>query len=106
MRPRHAAEALRNSTMEFDTGSDLSWVQCAPCEHCYIRAAGPALRPGGVVDLLHSALLHADADGAVRSGDTIPGFVFGCGHENAGQFGKEHGLPLIGLGRKTVSMSS
>ncbi|KAF8657302.1 hypothetical protein HU200_060163 [Digitaria exilis] len=36
--------------------------------------------------------------------DTIPGFVLGCGHNNSGFFGTEDGL--IGLGRKSLSLSS
>jgi hypothetical protein len=26
---------VRHFTVEFDTGSDLSWVQCKPCHDCY-----------------------------------------------------------------------
>ncbi|XP_066351425.1 uncharacterized protein [Miscanthus floridulus] len=41
---------------------------------------------------------------APSESDAIPGFVFGCGHDNTGFFGTEDGL--IGLGRRSVSLSS
>lgn len=36
--------------------------------------------------------------------DTVPGFVFGCGHSNAGTFGEIDGL--LGLGRGKASLPS
>jgi hypothetical protein len=36
--------------------------------------------------------------------DAVPGFVFGCGHNNAGSFGEIDGL--LGLGRGKASLSS
>ncbi|CAN6224868.1 unnamed protein product [Urochloa humidicola] len=132
----------RQFTVEFDTGSDLSWVQCKPCNHCYeqhdplfdpsksstysavscgareCRDLGDDLRtcssPG---DACRFEVAYADGsvtDGglardtltlpAAAEADAIPGFVFGCGHDNAGNFGTEDGL--IGLGRKSVSLYS
>ncbi|CAL5082023.1 unnamed protein product [Urochloa decumbens] len=135
----------RHFTVEFDTGSDLSWVQCKPCHHCYeqkdplfdpSKSSTYSALPCGARecrdlgdDLRRTCSSPGDAcrfevsyaDGSVTVGDlardtlslptaaepdAIPGFVFGCGHEhdNTGSFGTEDGL--IGLGRKSVSLSS
>ncbi|XP_022680061.1 aspartyl protease family protein At5g10770 [Setaria italica] len=129
----------RYFTLEFDTGSDLSWVQCTPCKDCYEQqdplfdpAKSPTYSavPGGARECRELGYLRrrsssgnrcryevAYADGSVTDGDlardtltlaapsdTIPGFVFGCGRDNTGQFGTEDGL--IGLGRRGVSLSS
>ncbi|CAN6196379.1 unnamed protein product [Urochloa humidicola] len=132
----------RHFTVEFDTGSDLSWVQCKPCHHCYdqhdplfdptksstysaVSCGAQECRDLGN-DLRRTCSSPGDAcrfevtyaDGSVTNGDlgrdtltlpaaaadAIPGFVFGCGHDNAGNFGTEDGL--IGLGRKSVSLYS
>ncbi|CAN6204815.1 unnamed protein product [Urochloa humidicola] len=135
----------RRFTVEFDTGSDLSWVQCKPCHHCY-KQRDPVFDPSksstysavacGARECRDLGNLRtcssstpgdacrfevAYADGSVAAGelardtltlplppaessDAIPGFVFGCGHNNSGLFGTEDGL--IGLGRKSVSLSS
>ncbi|EER96951.1 aspartyl protease family protein At5g10770 [Sorghum bicolor] len=34
--------------------------------------------------------------------DTVPGFVFGCGHSNAGTFGEVDGLLGLGLGKASL----
>ncbi|PUZ71223.1 hypothetical protein GQ55_2G297300 [Panicum hallii var. hallii] len=126
----------RYFTVEFDTGSDLSWVQCKPCKDCYeqndplfdpAKSRTFSTVPCGARECreLPSQTCSPDnrcrfecayADGSQTDGDlardtltltpsdAIPGFVFGCGHENSGFFGTEDGL--IGLGRKSVSLSS
>ncbi|XP_039795656.1 aspartyl protease family protein At5g10770-like [Panicum virgatum] len=128
----------RYFTVEFDTGSDLSWVQCKPCKDCYEQndplfdpAKSPTFStvPCGARECreLHPQSQScspdnrcrfecAYADGSQTDGDlardtltltpsdAIRGFVFGCGHQNSGFFGTEDGL--IGLGRKSVSLSS
>ncbi|CAL5087740.1 unnamed protein product [Urochloa decumbens] len=137
--------AKKDFAVEFDTGSDLSWVQCKPCHHCFeqkdplfdpSKSSTYSALPCGARecrdlgdDLRRTCSSPGDAcrfevsyaDGSVTVGDlardtlslptaaepdAIPGFVFGCGHEhdNTGSFGKEDGL--IGLGRKSVSLSS
>jgi hypothetical protein len=40
---------------------------------------------------------------ASSESDAIPGFVFGCGHDNTGFFGTEDGL--ISLGHRSVLLS-
>ena len=126
----------RYFTVEFNTGSDLSWVQCEPCKDCYEQrdplfdpAKSPTFStvPCGARECreLPSQTCSPDnrcrfecayADGSQTDGDlardtltltpsdAIRGFVFGCGHQNSGFFGTEDGL--LGLGRKSVSLSS
>ncbi|KAF8781021.1 hypothetical protein HU200_000990 [Digitaria exilis] len=138
----------RYFTVEFDTGSDLSWVQCSPCtrSRCY-KQKDPLFNPstsptystvpcgarecreiddsqgrrcssGSNSSSSRCPFEAVYADGSQIDGvlardtltlttspsDTIPGFVFGCGHNNSGFFGTEDGL--IGLGRKSLSLSS
>lgn len=35
----------RNFSVIFDTGSDVSWIQCAPCTDCYAQAEEPVFDP-------------------------------------------------------------
>nr|CAB3453741.1 unnamed protein product [Digitaria exilis] len=138
----------RYFTVELDTGSDLSWVQCSPCtrSRCY-KQKDPLFNPStsatystvpcgarecreiddsqgrrrcssGSSSSSRCPFEAVYADGSRIDGvlardtltlttspsDTIPGFVFGCGHNNSGFFGTEDGL--IGLGRKSLSLSS
>ncbi|KAJ1259109.1 hypothetical protein BS78_10G128100 [Paspalum vaginatum] len=127
----------RTSTLLFDTGSDVSWIQCQPCSsgHCYPQhdpifdptksatyAAVPCGHPqckaaGGRCDSNGTCLYEVEyGDGSSSSGvlshdtltltssRTLPGFAFGCGERNLGDFGSVDGL--IGLGRSPLSLSS
>jgi hypothetical protein len=120
----------------FDTGSDLSWVQCKPCADCY-EQQDPLFDPS--LSSTYAAVAcgapecqELDASGCssdsrcryevqygdqsqtdgnlvrdtltLSASDTLPGFVFGCGDQNAGLFGQVDGL--FGLGREKVSLPS
>ncbi|KAL6844795.1 hypothetical protein ACP4OV_025454 [Aristida adscensionis] len=126
----------RRLSVEFDTGSDLLWVQCTPCTGCYeqrdplfdpaesptcsaVPCGSPECRkldsPGCSSDQ-RCRYEFANADGSYTGGDLvrdaltltprdgIPGFVFGCGHGDAGSFGETDGL--VGLGRGALSLAS
>lgn len=126
----------RDMTVVFDTGSDLSWVQCTPCSDCYEQkdplfdparsstySAVPCASPEcqGLDSRSCSRdkkcryeVVYGDqsqTDGALArdtltltQSDVLPGFVFGCGEQDTGLFGRADGL--VGLGREKVSLSS
>ncbi|KAM3258270.1 hypothetical protein ACQJBY_050176 [Aegilops geniculata] len=126
----------RDMTVMFDTGSDLSWVQCTPCSDCYDQkdplfdparsstySAVPCAAPEcqGLDSRSCSRdkkcryeVVYGDqsqTDGALARdtltltpSDALPGFVFGCGEQDTGLFGRADGL--VGLGREKVSLSS
>jgi len=124
------------SALIFDTGSDVSWIQCQPCTgHCY-KQQDPLFDPSksstyGVVPCGTAACSLAGGgrcngttclytvhygDGSSTSGAlsqeiltftstrTFPGFTFGCGTNNLGDFGEVDGL--LGLGRGHLSLPS
>ncbi|XP_062198560.1 aspartyl protease family protein At5g10770-like [Phragmites australis] len=126
----------RDYSVVFDTGSDLSWVQCKPCRDCYdqqdplfdpAQSSTYATVPCGAPECQeldsHSCssdnkcryeVVYGDqsqTDGnlvrdtlTLAPSDTLPGFVFGCGDDDSGLFGKADGL--FGLGREKVSLAS
>jgi len=123
------------SALIFDTGSDVSWIQCQPCTgHCY-KQQGPLFDPSksssyGIVPCGTAACSLAGGrcngttclytvhygDGSSTSGAlsqeiltfsssrNFPGFTFGCGTNNLGEFGEVDGL--LGLGRGHLSLPS
>ncbi|XP_008660816.1 aspartyl protease family protein At5g10770 [Zea mays] len=123
-------------TLMFDTGSDVSWIQCLPCSgHCYKQhdpifdptksatySAVPCGHPqcaaaGGKCSSNGTCLYKVQyGDGSSTAGvlshetlsltsaRALPGFAFGCGETNLGDFGDVDGL--IGLGRGQLSLSS
>ncbi|MED6206804.1 hypothetical protein PIB30_030121 [Stylosanthes scabra] len=117
--------------MVLDTGSDISWVQCAPCQSCY-RQSDPIFNPNTSSSFkplscasTHCQLLdqsqcrHGNCLYEVSYGDgsyTVGEFVtetvtigqrsltniaIGCGHDNQGLFIGAAGL--LGLGGGTLS---
>jgi hypothetical protein len=60
----------RHFTVEFDTGSDLSWVQCKPCHDCY-EQKNPLFDPQRVVDLLYRALRRSGVPGPRQLTDLL-----------------------------------
>ncbi|CAN6182701.1 unnamed protein product [Urochloa humidicola] len=134
----------RDLSVEFDTGSDQSWVQCEPCDDCYkqhdplfdpaksstysaVSCGAQECREFGTQnqncssssgddddDKCPYALSYGDnsrATGnlardtlALAPGTNLPGFMFGCGHKDAGVFGEVDGL--FGFGRGKASLSS
>ncbi|CAN6196384.1 unnamed protein product [Urochloa humidicola] len=122
----------------FDTGSDLSWVQCKPCRDCYeqqdplfdpSQSSTYAFVPCGDAhcrgldsstcasgnkcryEVVYGDQSQTDGN-LVRDtltlgsspSDALRGFVFGCGDDDSGLFGKADGL--VGLGRARVSLAS
>ncbi|KAG2635756.1 aspartyl protease family protein At5g10770-like isoform X2 [Panicum virgatum] len=126
----------RDFSVVFDTGSDLSWVQCRPCNGCYEQqdplfdpaqsstyAAVPCGDPQcrGLDSWTCASgsrcryeVVYGDqsqTDGnlvrdtlALGPSDALQGFVFGCGDDDSGLFGRADGL--VGLGRNKVSLAS
>ncbi|XP_037457324.1 aspartyl protease family protein At5g10770-like [Triticum dicoccoides] len=86
------------SALLFDTGSDLSWVQCQPCAagHCY-QQRDPLFDPTKSSTYEVEMLTFS-------SSRTFSSFPFGCGTTNLGDFGSVDGL--LGLGRGQLSLAS
>ncbi|KAI4333293.1 hypothetical protein L6164_018123 [Bauhinia variegata] len=124
-----------------DTGSDLIWVQCLPCEHCYpqqesifdpkksstykviscdSKSCRSMFRSGcgssgqcryyysygdesfTVGDLASESIrLGSNGDQAL----TLSKSIFGCGHDNYGQFSSKS-TGLVGLGAGPLSLVS
>ncbi|XP_040997129.1 protein ASPARTIC PROTEASE IN GUARD CELL 2 [Juglans microcarpa x Juglans regia] len=117
--------------MVIDSGSDIVWVQCQPCNQCY-RQADPVFDPAdsasfagvscssAVCDRLQNANCHAGGcryelsynDGSYTKGTLaletislgstkIQNVAIGCGHTNRGMFIGAAGL--LGLGGGSMS---
>ncbi|XP_050373628.1 protein ASPARTIC PROTEASE IN GUARD CELL 1 [Argentina anserina] len=117
-----------------DTGSDVSWVQCAPCADCY-QQADPIFEPAAsasyaplscestrcesldVFECRNNTCLYevAYGDGSYTVGDfvtetisiggeSVKDVAIGCGHTNEGLFVGAAGL--LGLGGGTLSFPS
>ncbi|CAL9170829.1 unnamed protein product [Musa hybrid cultivar] len=123
----------REQTVIMDTGSDLSWIQCKPCNVCYSQqepifdpsqSSSYAAIPCNSSDCSHlpsscssscAYVIHY-GDGSNSSGvysydrltlsrnDVIEPFLFGCGTDNEGLFQDTAGL--VGLGRGKSSLVS
>ncbi|KAF2321460.1 hypothetical protein GH714_041055 [Hevea brasiliensis] len=120
--------------MVLDTGSDVSWVQCAPCAGCY-RQADPIFEPGSSISYSHltcetkqcksldisecrngTCLYEVSyGDGSYTVGDfvtetitlgsaSVENVAIGCGHNNEGLFVGAAGL--LGLGGGSLSFPS
>jgi Xylanase inhibitor N-terminal/Xylanase inhibitor C-terminal len=115
----------RTLTLIFDTGSEVTWVQCKPCQQCYTQKE-PIFDPSQSSTFANvscdsipcknvsyacsgSSCLYGVkyGDGSYTSGyyakdkltiapDVIQNFRFGCGQNNMGLFGQVAGL--LGLG--------
>ncbi|KAK7306949.1 hypothetical protein VNO77_39598 [Canavalia gladiata] len=117
--------------MVLDTGSDISWIQCAPCSECY-QQSDPIFDP---ISSSSYAPIHCDApqcksldlsecrngtclyevsygDGSYTVGEfatetvtlgsaSVNGVSIGCGHNNEGLFVGAAGL--LGLGGGSLS---
>ncbi|URE06465.1 aspartic proteinase [Musa troglodytarum] len=96
--------------MVVDTGSSLSWLQCSPCRiYCHDQV-GPVFDPAASasyrpVSCSESECNSLDKDVlSLGSGQRFAGFVYGCGQDNEGLFGRSAGL--IGLARNKLSLLS
>lgn len=131
----------RDLLVVFDTGSDLSWVQCKPCDGCY-QQHDPLFDPSQSTtysavpcgaqecrrldsgscssgkcryEVVYGDMSQTDGNlardtltlgpsSSSSSSDQLQEFVFGCGDDDTGLFGKADGL--FGLGRDRVSLAS
>ena len=114
-----------------DTGSDVSWIQCAPCADCYDQAdpifepassasyapipcGAPQCRSLDLSECRNGTCLYevSYGDGSFTVGDfatetltlgsaTVPNVAIGCGHNNEGLFVGAAGL--LGLGGGALS---
>lgn len=115
-----------------DTGSDVSWIQCAPCAECY-QQADPIFEPASsasytplscqalqckaldLSDCRYDNCLYGVSygDGSYTVGDfvtetitfgsaSVSGIAIGCGHNNEGLFVGAAGL--LGLGGGSLSL--
>lgn len=122
----------KESYFVMDTGSDLSWTQCQPCNSCY-KQTDPLFNPAqsssydavSCSDALCSQLLVRGCrrnqclyqvsygDGSFTVGDfAVETFTFsgnqvervalGCGHDNEGLFVGASGLLGLGAGRLSL----
>ncbi|KAK3222589.1 hypothetical protein Dsin_009614 [Dipteronia sinensis] len=120
--------------MVLDTGSDVNWVQCAPCANCY-QQADPIFEPASSssyspltcetnqcnsLDVSecrnHTCLYEVSyGDGSYTVGDfvtetvtlgstSVDNIAIGCGHNNEGLFVGAAGL--LGLGGGSLSFPS
>ncbi|XP_044488877.1 protein ASPARTIC PROTEASE IN GUARD CELL 2-like [Mangifera indica] len=121
----------RSQFMVVDSGSDIVWVQCQPCNQCY-KQSDPVFDPAdsasfsgvscgsAVCDLLENAGCHAGrchyevsyGDGSYTKGTlaletltmgrtAVRNLAIGCGHRNQGMFVGAAGL--LGLGGGSLS---
>lgn len=117
--------------MVVDTGSDVSWLQCAPCAECYAQA-DPIFQPASSSSYAPLSCSSAECrsldvsacrngsclyevsygDGSFTVGDfvtetvslgssSVGGVAIGCGHNNEGLFVAAAGL--LGLGGGPLS---
>jgi hypothetical protein len=86
--------------MVLDTGSDVNWLQCAPCADCY-QQADPIFEPASsssytVGDFVTETMTLGSA--------SVTNVAIGCGHNNEGLFVGAAGL--LGLGGGSLSFPS
>ncbi|XP_058113112.1 aspartyl protease family protein At5g10770-like [Magnolia sinica] len=127
----------RDMTLVFDTGSDLTWIQCQPCSGGCYEQQYPIFNPTDSSSYLNlscnsavcsqlslsngcssSTCVYSTGYGdgsksigffahdtlSLTQSDVFPNFLFGCGQQSNGLFGKAAGL--LGLGRESVSLIS
>lgn len=101
-----------------DTGSELSWIQCLPCTHCF-PSEYPPFNPENSKTFKSEPFNYkiTYGDNSHTSGELaretltmgfglhtrkFKNFLFGCGHDNAGLFPHKSG-GLLGLNHKEKS---
>ncbi|XP_008806169.2 aspartyl protease family protein At5g10770-like [Phoenix dactylifera] len=127
----------KDFTVIFDTGSDITWIQCQPCSdgNCYsqqqplfdpsqsstysnISCSSPSCMKLDSPDCSAGRCRYEVEYGdnsqsmgffgsdtlTLTPSDVLPNFLFGCGDQNEGLFGRAAGL--LGLGRRPVSLVS
>lgn len=124
----------REVYMVLDTGSDVNWLQCAPCAECYhqtepifdpassssytaLSCGSPQCKALQVSECRNSTCLYevAYGDGSFTDGEfatetftigssSVDGVAVGCGHSNQGLFVGAAGL--LGLGGGLLALPS
>ncbi|XP_078154404.1 aspartyl protease family protein At5g10770-like [Carex rostrata] len=112
-------------TLVFDTGSEVTWIQCEPCQYCYMQL-DPIFDPSQSTTFANVScnsipcnavsfgcsnssclygVLYGDGsytigyyaeDTLTLNPDVIEKFRFGCGQDNEGLFGEIAGLLALG----------
>ncbi|MCL7032325.1 hypothetical protein MKW94_022557 [Papaver nudicaule] len=118
----------RNVFAIADTGSDLTWVQCKPCEDCY-KQVSPLFDPKTSSTYKDVSCGNKLCQYALRYGDgrtsignlaletitfassggrsiQLPNIAFGCGHNTGGAPFNEKVSGLVGLGGGGLSLIS
>ncbi|KAI5683518.1 hypothetical protein M9H77_04746 [Catharanthus roseus] len=104
-----------------DTGSEISWIQCAPCFHCFRSESQPFNpRRSSTFQLMNLPYSMEYLDNSYTRGElardtievgnevhklTFPHFLFGCGHENGGHY-PQRSAGLLGFGPQLDSFIS
>ncbi|KAG8385934.1 hypothetical protein BUALT_Bualt03G0096800 [Buddleja alternifolia] len=89
-----------------DTGSSFSWTQCEP----YATLNSPMCTSSNTCQYTASygdqsfSVGYLSKDSLTLGSESLPSFVFGCGQDNDGLFGKSAGL--VGLAKNELSMLS
>nr|POE91477.1 aspartyl protease family protein [Quercus suber] len=99
-----------DQTLAFDTGTDLTWAQCKPCERQCYKQVDPIFDPSKSTSYtniscptpLCTQLTSSTRERLTITSDMLDNFVFGCGQDNKGLFNGIAGL--LGLGRGQVSL--
>ncbi|CAH9110831.1 unnamed protein product [Cuscuta europaea] len=120
-----------NLTSLMDIGSDLTWMQCQPCVHCYPQDT-PIFNPKKSTSFHKSACPRKNKndtrgscprrikydDGSTvegyyasetltfEGGVSFPNVTFLCGQNNSGGIGFNHNSGLVGLSRGRLSLVS
>ncbi|XP_038699087.1 aspartyl protease family protein At5g10770-like [Tripterygium wilfordii] len=112
----------RDYKLIFDTGSDLTWMQCLPCPVCYdqddqifdpsksstfsnasCKVAASCDYNSTYGDKSFSRGYYARDTLTISPSEVFLNFVFGCGENNSKSFGKAAGLLGLG-GEKGLSL--
>ncbi|MED6218097.1 hypothetical protein PIB30_023812 [Stylosanthes scabra] len=89
-----------------DTGSDLVWTQCIPCNDCY-KQNNPMFEPQRSKTYSSIPCDSKESTFSSTNGDStvVEDIVFGCGHKNTGTF-NENDMGIIGFGGGPLSLVS
>ncbi|KAL1320496.1 hypothetical protein AAHE18_14G060100 [Arachis hypogaea] len=90
------------SSMIVDTGSSLSWLQCEPCAVSCHPQVDPIFDPSTSKSYKTLPCSSTQCSSLKASTLNDPGFVFGCGQDNQGLFGKAAGI--LGLANDKLSL--
>ncbi|KAL1320497.1 hypothetical protein AAHE18_14G060100 [Arachis hypogaea] len=93
---------LVSTPLKSDTGSSLSWLQCEPCAVSCHPQVDPIFDPSTSKSYKTLPCSSTQCSSLKASTLNDPGFVFGCGQDNQGLFGKAAGI--LGLANDKLSL--